>query len=65
MLPIFQKIQKSADQALPIRLPTGPRARALVCPRAGPWITVEGLTAQRQSGKVTHVLHHEHWTDMV
>jgi len=57
VLHICQKIQKSSDRTPPVRLPTGPRA--------GPWITLEGLTGRRQSEKVTHVLHHAHWTDMV
>lgn len=65
MFPSIQKIQHSTDRAPPVRLPTGPRAPAMVSPRASPWITIEGLTGRCQSEKVTHVLHHAHWTDMV
>jgi len=44
MLQNTQKIRNRSDPALPFRLPTGPRARALMSPRAGPWITIAPLT---------------------
>jgi len=65
MKPILQKPRIRVDPAPPVRLPTVPRARALECPRAGPWITAEHLTARIREEKVTHVLHHAHRTDMV
>jgi hypothetical protein len=43
---INRKIPLHFHQPLPIRLPTGPRAPAIVSPRAGPWITGEVLTDQ-------------------
>ena len=65
MLPVRQKTQNSSDQAPRVWLPTGPRARAPMCPRAGPWITLKDLTGRCQSEKVIHVLPHAHRTDMV
>ena len=47
MLSPGQKIPMRSVRPRPIRLPTVPRARALVSPRAGPWITVESLTRIR------------------
>ena len=64
MLQKVQKLPKRSDPALSVRLSTVPRARALVSPRAGPWVTVVPLTAAHQSDKVHYVLPHEHWTDM-
>ncbi|MGH9776728.1 MAG: hypothetical protein ACRD50_17515 [Candidatus Acidiferrales bacterium] len=64
MLSKPQKTPNRSDPTLPIRLPTVPRARALVSPRAGPWITIALLTHAQHCEKVTHVLHHEQWTDM-
>jgi len=65
MLPILQKMPERFDPALPMRLPTVPRARALLCPRAGPWIAARHLTGRIAQEKVTYVLHHARWTDMV
>ena len=47
MLSPDQKIPMRSVRSRPIRLPTVPRARDLVSPRAGPWITVESLTRIR------------------
>jgi hypothetical protein len=65
MKPILQKLCIRVDPAPPVRLSTVPRARALECPRAVPWITAEHLTDRIREEKVTHVLRHAHWTDMV
>jgi hypothetical protein len=63
---VLRHLQKSTSPADPaMRLPTVPRARAQQCPRAGPWITAADLTKSSYLEKVTHVLHHAHWTDMV
>jgi len=61
----LQENRETSDPVPAVRLPTVPRARAQLCPRAGPWITAADLTKLSYSEKVTHVLHHAHWTDMV
>ncbi len=44
MLQKSQKSPKPSDPAHPFRLPTVPRAWALISLRAGPWITAAPLT---------------------
>ncbi len=43
-MPTTLKIPPRSDQRSRLRLSTGPRARAIVSPRADPWITGEVLT---------------------
>lgn len=43
-MPTAGKIPPRSDQLPRFRLSTGPRARAIVSPHAGPWITGEALT---------------------
>jgi hypothetical protein len=64
-MPPLQKTHKCVHPGRTVRLPTVPRARALQCPRAGPCLTAEHLTGRIREEKVTHVLPHAHWTDMV
>jgi hypothetical protein len=40
----IEKTSHRFDPAVPIRLYTAPRARAVMGPRAGPWITGTPLT---------------------
>ena len=47
MLPKSKKSPKPSDLVHLVRLTTDPRARALMSPRAGPWITVAPLTGAR------------------